>query len=270
MSETEVRAERHRFCPSCGTEAVTGASFCGRCGNSLIGSTGTAGIDPQQVEEPTSGTDIPSDNAVAPNAEMASGVLVSIATCPECGHQMRAEEPTHQSRGAMTCSSCGTKNLPYKWTWDRTTLPLPPQASEVAVPPTQPPAAGSVPPPLQTPPISSSGKKPLRRRLLFWIALGVVVLVIIAAISTAFSSSHSQAYQNGYDYGRLKSTYYSFRGQAYTAKYFCQGESETSVPVQNSDWVQGCAAALEAIDAGTTGTTGNSGPIGTSGNSGNT
>ena len=28
MSETEVRSERHRFCPSCGTEAIGAASFC--------------------------------------------------------------------------------------------------------------------------------------------------------------------------------------------------------------------------------------------------
>jgi len=136
-------------------------------------------------------TDIHSDNLVAPNAQMASGVLVSIATCPECGHQMRAEEPTHQSRGAMTCSSCGTKNLPYKWTWGRTTLPPPPQPSEVAVPPTQPPAAGSVPPPLQTSPTPPSGKKPLRRRPVFWIALGVFVLVIIAVLVTVSAVSNS-------------------------------------------------------------------------------
>jgi hypothetical protein len=29
-------SERYRFCPSCGTEAVTGASFCSECGRSLI------------------------------------------------------------------------------------------------------------------------------------------------------------------------------------------------------------------------------------------
>ena len=35
MTDNKIGSERHRFCPSCGTEAVTGASFCGRCGNSL-------------------------------------------------------------------------------------------------------------------------------------------------------------------------------------------------------------------------------------------
>ena len=36
MPETEVGSERHRFCPSCGTEAVLAGSFCRECGRSLI------------------------------------------------------------------------------------------------------------------------------------------------------------------------------------------------------------------------------------------
>jgi len=35
MPETEAGSERHRFCPSCGAKAVTGASFCGECGSSI-------------------------------------------------------------------------------------------------------------------------------------------------------------------------------------------------------------------------------------------
>ena len=33
MPETEVGSERHRFCPSCGTEAVGAGSFCSECVN---------------------------------------------------------------------------------------------------------------------------------------------------------------------------------------------------------------------------------------------
>jgi hypothetical protein len=32
-------SERNRFCPNCGTEAITGASFCSACGRSLIKTT---------------------------------------------------------------------------------------------------------------------------------------------------------------------------------------------------------------------------------------
>jgi len=36
MTDNEIRSERHRFCPTCGAEAVTGGSFCSECGRTLI------------------------------------------------------------------------------------------------------------------------------------------------------------------------------------------------------------------------------------------
>lgn len=35
MPDDRPAPEKHLFCPSCGTEAATGASFCGDCGHSL-------------------------------------------------------------------------------------------------------------------------------------------------------------------------------------------------------------------------------------------
>ena len=133
MTDNQIESERHRFCPSCGTEAVGAGSFCSECGGSLI--------------KPTENGDLPP----------AIQTAVPTASPPP--------------------------------------PPPPPQPSTVAVAPTQPPAAaGTVPPPLQTPLISPSGKKPLRRQPVFWIAIGVVLLVIIAGISAVLSGSHSQSY----------------------------------------------------------------------------
>ena len=359
MSETEVRSERHRFCPSCGTEAVGAGSFCSECGRSLIklsADSVTPKVDAVAKADGASPSVNPTWDSLAWDKRIVSELTVALAdsgiphswdgsvlsTTPEYEAKVDALlddlSPTWDSLAwdkrivSELTVALADSGIPHSWDGSvlsttpeyeakvdalldelsglspvpqldksmsdestnpeqptsnaagtkktanndltgpfRSSPPPPspsPQPSTVAVPLTQPSVA-SVPPPLQTPPISPSGKKALRRQPVFWIALGVVVLVIIGGISAAFSSSHSQAYQNGYHYGTLKSTFAAFDGQTFTAKYFCQLQAETNVPVQNSDWVQGCAAALEAINAGTTGTTGNSGTTGSSGNSGN-
>ena len=55
MTDNQIGSERHRFCPSCGAEAVTGGSFCSECGRSLIktpvpvGQGGLTGTQPTNV-----------------------------------------------------------------------------------------------------------------------------------------------------------------------------------------------------------------------------
>jgi hypothetical protein len=185
VPETEVGSERHRFCPVCGTEAVTDGSFCGECGQSLIKTT-ESGDQPLPVQ-----TEVPSGSSAPP----------------------------------------------------------PPQPSTVAVPPTQP-AVASVPPPLQTPPTPPSGKKPLRRRPVFWIALGVVVLVIIAGISVAFSGSSSAAYDIGVHDGKVMATADMNVGLTDQVQIDCNYTNAMdsrphNLPSDKDDWIRGCVDGYE-------------------------
>ena len=58
MPETEVGSERHRFCPSCGTEAVGAGSFCSECGGSLI-KTGAQPADAATASHQAEATAVP-------------------------------------------------------------------------------------------------------------------------------------------------------------------------------------------------------------------
>ena len=57
MTDDEVRSERHRFCPSCGTEAVEASSFCSECGGSLI-KTGAQPSDEATANQTEASVDV--------------------------------------------------------------------------------------------------------------------------------------------------------------------------------------------------------------------
>ena len=71
MTDNEIGSERHRFCPSCGAEAVTGGSFCGECGRSLIETPVPSG---QSVPGHIEGT----DSATASNTMVSSNEVASV------------------------------------------------------------------------------------------------------------------------------------------------------------------------------------------------
>lgn len=56
-------------------------------------------------------------------AGTAPGAGVSMAVCPDCGQAVRADPPTPQAKGPMTCPHCGRAHLPYQWTWTRAAVP---------------------------------------------------------------------------------------------------------------------------------------------------
>lgn len=65
MSETEVFSKQHRFCPGCGTEAVTGGSFCSECGRSLLQAGSAAETSNSLQEEPSISSVPPSHSSDA-------------------------------------------------------------------------------------------------------------------------------------------------------------------------------------------------------------
>ena len=112
MSETEVRSERHRFCPSCGTEAVGAGSFCSECGGSLI----KAGAQPSDAATASNQAEATAVHQAFPPPPGVRGLGLTSTlgsygpaptyvtpttappSCPRCG------EPW---QGTHTCGRCG-------------------------------------------------------------------------------------------------------------------------------------------------------------------
>ena len=88
MIQQDPVAGRYRYCPTCGAEAVTGASFCAGCGSSLVNSVTPSADSPPQ----------PSDARVAVQAHTPDqDILANLRgykehvniLCLECGYEGR-------------------------------------------------------------------------------------------------------------------------------------------------------------------------------------